>query len=125
MTEKMSDRVVLKDGIIFQVAGDDGITVKPLQEDLVKLMEIQNELQSQNLPVYLLYDGSKARSPDSGIRKQAIHNMRKLNYVKAAVFGIGSVYLKYVANFIIAGIGKKGKIRIFDTKEEAEKWLRV
>lgn len=120
----MSERVLLQNGIIFQVAGKDGITLKSLEEDLVTLMEIQVELKSKNLPVYLLFDANNAKSPDSEIRMQAIRNMKKLDYVKAAVVGIDSVYLKYIANFIIAGIGKQGKIKIFDSKEAAEKWLR-
>lgn len=120
----MSDRIVFQNGIIWQKAGKEGITVQSLEEDMELMLEIQQELEAKNLPLLLVFDATNARSADSGIRKKAIENMNALKYKKAAVFGVGSNYLKYMANFVILGMGKSDKIKIFDTKEEAESWVR-
>ncbi|MEW6469677.1 MAG: STAS/SEC14 domain-containing protein [Bacteroidota bacterium] len=120
----MSDRVQLIDGIICQEACPGGITVESLQEDLLKLLDIQAELQKRKAPVCLLYNAANARRADSGARAQAVYNLSRLNYQRIAVFGIRSVYLRQMARFVILGMGKQRKIRIFSSKEKAEKWLR-
>jgi hypothetical protein len=120
----VSERIHFSNNIIWQKAGKNGITVPELEEDLVRLLEIQKELNEKKLPLLLIYDATGASGANSGIRKQAIKNMRSLNYHKVAVYGIGSTYMKYMANFVILGIGSADKVKIFDTKEEAEKWVR-
>ena|SRR5688572_12283294 len=120
----MSDRVQLRNGIIYQEASEKGITIESLKQDLERLLEIQAELKKQKAPFYLLYNAGNTRTADSGVRAQAIYNMSRLQYNRVAVFGIKSIYLKQMAKFIIMGLGKQKKIRIFKTKEQAEKWLR-
>jgi hypothetical protein len=121
---KMSERIRFSNNIIWQEAGKNGITVKELEEDLMRLLDIQKELDEKKLPLLLIFDASDAKTADSGVRKQAIKNMNSINYHKVAVFGVKSTYLKYMANFVILGMGKADKVKIFDTKEEAEKWVR-
>ena len=121
----MTKRVWFEKGIICQQVDKSGLTVDTLKEDLVKLLEFQAELKKQNAPLYILYDAANALSADSATRQQAIYVMSCLNYQKVAVFGIRSVFMKYIAKFVIAGIRKREKIKIFDSKEQAEHWLRL
>ncbi len=120
----MSTRVILKDGIIYQHADEKGLSVDSLKEDLNELLSIQKDLERKKLPIYLLYDGSNVEKADSAVRAQAMYNMSSLNYKRAAIIGIKSVFLHQMAKFIILGMGKNKKIKIFKSKASAEKWLR-
>lgn len=120
----MSSRVVLKNGIIYQHADKGGLTVDSLNEDLIELLAIQKELEKQKLPIYLLYDGTNIKKVNSVVRTQALENMSQLNYSRVAVIGIKSVFLNQMAKLIIFGMGKNTKIKIFKSKDAAEKWLK-
>lgn len=120
----MSSRVNFKDGIIYQHADKGGLTVDTLKEDLDELLIIQEKLRKQNSPLYMLYDGSNVKKANSEVRAQALYNMSNLDYKRVAVIGIKSVFLNQMAKFIIMGMGKYKKIKIFTSKEKAENWLR-
>ena len=120
----MSSRVHFQNGIIYQHAHRDGLSVETLKEDLVELLKIQKELEKEKAPFVMLYDATNARTADSEIRAQALHNMSCLNYTRVAVFGIRSIFLNQMAKLIIMGMGKGKKIKIFDSKEKAENWLK-
>lgn len=120
----MNQRVKLVDGIIYQSADADGLSAKTLLQDLDVLLVIQKDLQQKKEPFLLVYDASSAKWAGPDVRAQALYNLSRLKYDKMAVFGIKTVYLKYMARFVIAGIGKSKKIKIFGTKKDAERWLK-
>jgi len=120
----MSERVELRNGIIYQHADKIGLTVELLKEDLEALLIIQKELKKQNLPFLMLYDGSNVKKADSAVRAQALYNMSNLDYKRVAVIGLKSVFINQMAKFIIFGMRKQRKIKIFTSKDEAEIWLK-
>ncbi|MFZ5554147.1 MAG: hypothetical protein ACOZCO_13605 [Bacteroidota bacterium] len=120
----MSHRVQLKNDIIYQHADEGGLTIEKLKEDLEELLKIQELLKKEKKPFYMLYDGSNVGKVSSAVRAQALYNMSCLDYKRVAIIGVPSVFLNQLAKFIIMGMGKQKKIKIFKLKYEAENWLR-
>lgn len=119
----MPNRVFLReDKIIHQILGKDN-NAKALQEDLEILLQLQEELKAQRIPLKILLDSTHVTTSDSETRKQGVHNLDQLNYKKIAIYG-PNAYVRYMINFVLFATGKKKRIRIFETMEQALEWLK-
>lgn len=85
-------------------------------------VQIAHRLKERKLSVNILVNLERITNTNAASRRAASEALRLLIYDKIALFG-GSKFLKYVARLIIMASGKSAKIRYFDTKQGAEKWL--
>ena len=118
----MKNEVFLNNsGLIEQIyVGDQtGQTVTQLAD---KTKEIIQLLLTNKKPVIILVDLSKLGKSTSDSRKAALEALKNIHYDKVALFGLNS-YTKYISSFIIAASGNSSKVKLFDTKQEAKKWL--
>ncbi|MFI5270548.1 MAG: STAS/SEC14 domain-containing protein [Candidatus Saccharimonadales bacterium] len=103
-----------------KVEGDQ--TYMSFENVLPTALDILDELQKKGQDRLGLIDLSKegAFTPDSN--KAAMQILESLNYDKLAMFGAGRV-ISDVAKAIVLAMGKGANTKIFNTREEALKWL--
>lgn len=75
-------------------------------------------------PVCILIDARDIQSQDAGARKAAITGIDALDYDKMAIFG-ASLFIKHVAQFLLAVAKKQERVQYFDTEEQAREWLKA
>lgn len=111
-----------KDGFIHQTLGKD-MTPQDLRDDLIKLLEIEEQLIRQNKPIKILLDASNIKKSDKATRKEGLNNLSHMHYEKIGIFGMNS-YMKHIVNFVLSASGMGAKIRVFNTVEEASEWFK-
>jgi UDP-N-acetylmuramyl pentapeptide synthase len=94
-------------------------TVNNVVDETLKIISI---LKKQNKPVKIINDLSKLGGSSMGARKTSAETLEKVKYDKVALFG-ANLFMKYLAILIIKASGMGEKVKYFDTREEAEKWL--
>lgn len=113
--------------------GDDGLvyafyvgdqTVQIVNETVEQTARALEEAKKQNKKGYVLVDISKIGEIESGGRRAGFEGARALKYEKLAVFGEPSPFLRNVASLVIKAVGLN-KVKLFNTREEAVKWLRL
>ena len=110
-----------KDGYIEQIyKGDQNSETVILSVERVnKLIE---KLKSEGKPIKVLVNLSQIKNTDAGSREAAVDALKKWHFDKTALYG-GSVFIKNLANLIIRAARKQDKVKIFDERKEAVKWL--
>lgn len=96
----------------------------PGQEEAMQ--EIMNDILklAQKVPgkTKVIVDFRKASSPTAKTRKIVIDTVKSGLFEKVAIWGT-SVFIRTIAKFIISGAGVDF-IKLFDSEEEALKWLK-
>ena len=120
----MPNQVFLgEDGFIHQILGKD-MTPQDLRDDLIKLLEIEEQLIRQNKPIKVLLDASNIKKSDKATRKEGLNNLSQMHYEKIGLYGTNP-YMKHIVNFVLSASGMGSKIKVFSTAEEAVQWLDI
>lgn len=96
-------------------------SVKQLMDDTNKVID---QLKKENKPAYILGDMTKIGKQDSGARRTGADYVLHVPYDRIAVFG-APLYIKYVGRLLAKATGAENKVRFFDTKGEAVRWLKT
>ena len=119
----MTNKVYLgEDGIIhLEYIGDQNL--ETIKEDDKRLQELAGMMSKKIKPINILCDASRIGKQNASARKAAFDVVNNLHYNKIALFGLAP-FLKSVTNFVIKASGRFSKVKVFNTEEEAERWLR-
>ena len=123
--EEKSKVWIGKDGILNIV-----ISMQNPEENIIDLLEeVKKVLSALGDRVKILVDISGSvlgHMRSSQLRKGVAKNVnewrQKVNFEKAALFG-GDAIRRTISSFVITATGLKN-IKVFETKEEALKWLK-
>ena len=121
--ESMSNKVYLgADGYIhWDFMGDQDY--EAIKQSEVEMSKIAKELHKANKLAYVLGDFAKIGKQDSGARRAGMEFMNSPIFDKCGGFG-APLYIKYVGNLVIKATNKTNKLKIFNTRDEAERWLK-
>jgi hypothetical protein len=96
-------------------------------ESLKQLHRFSKKFQNDNQPVLILEDVSKLKKMEfmsskmAGVRKAAATTVKDIDFERGAVYGPLRVQVIVSALALVAG--KRDKIRVFDNRISAIKWL--
>ena len=110
------------DGYIHHIYDGDQ-TAAIIFSDVQKIIEHIKQLRSEKRNVKVLGDYTKIGASDSSARKAASEALKDADYDKAALFGT-NVFHTVAANLIIIASGKRKKVKVFRTKQQAIEWLK-
>lgn len=121
-TSKTGNRVFLEEDIIHEVyVGDqDHETVAALNEATDKFTA---ELQAKQKPVLILTDMTDVGDQTQGARDAVKAVLGTRYFDRVAAFGVPS-RLQIVGRILLTLTGTGNRVKIFDSREEAEAWLR-
>lgn len=87
-----------------------------------KVLQLSSQLEKNNLPTIILLDSScvKSWSPDANKMVEII--LKNIEMKKVATFGANDA-VKAAHHKIISNTHKEDVIKVFSTRESAEKWL--
>lgn len=88
-----------------------------------QIEEFIKVVRQQNKPAIVLIDITNVVKQDSGARKAGWEGLSTLKYDKWAMFG-SNPFIKNVANLVGKATGLSHRIKVFTSREEAEKWLK-
>lgn len=97
-----------------------GVTVAAATEATDKIVA---ELQAAHKPVLILSDFSGIGDQNQEARDQMQNALSTRYFDRIAAFGVPP-RLQVVGRLLLTLTGKGDRVRIFDTKAEAEDWLR-
>ena len=119
----MSNKVYLgEDGYIhWEFIGDQDYEI--VKQSELEISKLTKELHKAKKFSYVLGDFTKIGKQNSGARRAGGEFMNNLMFDKAAGFG-APLYIKYVGNLVIKASNKANKLKIFNTVEEALRWLQ-
>jgi len=120
----MSNKAYIsEEGIIYNIFEGDQTehTVHAVTYENRKFSE---KLREAGRKVIILTDLSQLGASTAGSRKAATEALQKMDYDKVALFGANR-FMKHLANLILFGSGMGEKARYFDTREQAEEWLKM
>ncbi|MEW6468729.1 MAG: hypothetical protein AB1458_07380 [Bacteroidota bacterium] len=119
----MQNRVYIgQDGFIYhEYVGDQSYDI--IQNDIRQILSLIRQLRSERRPVLVLGDYSRIGYADSSARKAASEALKDADYDKVALFGT-NLFHTMAANLIIIASGKGKKVKVFQSKEKAVRWLR-
>jgi len=113
---------ISSDGFIHHVYEGDQ-TFEILQKDVEMIFELIRHLRQDKRPVRVLGDYTRIGYADSSARKAASEALKDADYDKAALFGT-NIFHTVAANLIIIASGRSKKVKVFQSKEKAVKWLK-
>jgi len=119
----MTNRVFLNQEGIIEVHYEGDQTYASVQKVTQKVTALAEELRETGKKVVVINSLEKLGTSSSGSRSASAEALDLLVYDRIALYG-ANLFFKYLANFIIAASGKAQKVRHFDTREEAMKWLK-
>jgi len=107
--------------ILFVPIGshDIDITVKVIDS----FDRIMNGLSTDRIPVNLLIDGERGGSISSKSRQHIAKFMKSSRVAKVSAFNVPALQ-RTILTFLAMASGKRNKVRIWKTREEAVTWLR-
>jgi UDP-N-acetylmuramyl pentapeptide synthase len=111
-----------KKTVIEQVYEGDQ-THDAIRQLTLELTEICSKLRGKKKEVKILADLTKIGNTTTGSRRALVESLEDVDYDKVALFG-GGTYIKHLANFIIQASGRLKKVKVFNTRKEALKWLK-
>ena len=79
-------------------------------------------LRRKKRAVYILNSLAGIGKSTAGSRQAASEALRLQVYDRVALYG-ANVFFKYLSNLIVLATGMMGKVKYFETKNEAERWL--
>jgi hypothetical protein len=110
------------DGFIHHVYEGDQ-TYSIVQSDVEKIIALSAQFRKEKKSVRVLGDYSRIGYADSGARKAASEALKEADYDKIALFGT-NMFHTVAANLIIIASGKSRKIKVFNSRQNAVKWLK-
>lgn len=119
---KMPNKVFLEGDIVHNVFEGDQ-TERSVYTVVYENRKFAEELRKQGKKVLMMSDLTNLGASTAGSRKASTDALQKMDYDKVALFGANK-FMKHLANLIVFGSGMSHKVRYFDTKEQAEEWLR-
>lgn len=114
------------------VLGDDGIILIKVEgdqtEESVNVMGRQVEaclakLAEQNKPGLVIDDITKLGATNIPARQTVAMYARTLPYKKLAMLGDGNTAMRVGTNLLLKAIGMGSKVKYFEDRAEATKWL--
>lgn len=118
----MSTRLIVEDDIIYNFF-EGSMTLEMIEQNESELDQAIEKQRLLNKKVLILLDISTLDGHSAEARKSGVDWIHKSQFDKYAILG-GSIYLKYLANFIIQATGKSDQMKHFDNKDDAVEWLR-
>ena len=120
----MKHSVFINENNYIEIIYDGNITIEDNQVALQKLSDLITEQEDKKAKVKILVDVSKAKEVDDAVIALSKLAIRDLEYDKIATFG-GNEYSKGNYEQVTSGRSDlQNKVRRFDTKEQAEEWLK-
>lgn len=118
----MQNSVKLVGDIIeIKVVGDQNLaSVTEMGERTKELLISQ---RNTGKPQLILDDITAVGNSDIPARKKVSEIAKTLPFQKAVMVGDGSVLMRVGTNLLLKGVGLGNKIRYFENRNEAEKWL--
>jgi hypothetical protein len=96
-------------------------------ESLKQLRRFSRKLQDNNQPILILGDVSKLKKMEfmsskmAEVRKAAAATVKDIEFERGAVYG--SLRVQVIVSALALVAGKRDKIRVFDNRISAIKWL--
>lgn len=119
----MSESIYLgEDGCIYSIYEGDQ-TYESVKAGTDETTLIAKKLRQDNQSVKISIDLTRLGKTHSAARKIGVEFLRLLDFDKIAIFG-NSVFNKHLVNFIITASGKSSTVKYFNSKEEAQAWLK-
>ncbi len=117
-----SYRIWLESGIIHQKLGgtQTAETVAGITRETDQFVE---QLQAKHEPVLILSDFTDVRDQTQAARNGLKDTLGNRYFDRIAAFGV-SPSLRVVGELMLSIIGKKDRIQIFDSREQAMLWLQ-
>lgn len=81
------------------------------------------ELADKQLPGLILDDITQMGRTDTPARQTVSHLARSLPFARTAMIGDGGVTMKYGTQLLLQAIGMGSKIKYFEDREAALRWL--
>jgi len=102
-------------------------TPQPVLDAVDELVKRAAKLKSQNKPALVLVDVTKVPKIDVSdrmlkARRSAVKAMREAKYDRVAIYG--ALPVQVMVNTLVLIAGKRDKIRVFASRDEALKWLK-
>lgn len=117
----MNDVRLGQDDVIYQeYVGTQ--TAESVKQTVEKTTAIVVSLRQQQKRVNVLVDISHIGSIDTEVRLAAFEGIGKLDMDKLAIIG-ATLFLRHVISLVLYSSPKKEKVRLFDTTDEAMRWL--
>lgn len=117
------DTVFLDKAGIVNVLLEGKQTYQAIRHASDEMDALSSKLRREGKPVYVLVDISKMGGHDSGARREGYERLFTIYYDKFAMFG-GGLFLKSVANLVVKATKLGNKVKVFNTREEAIRWLK-
>ena len=120
---KSKNRVYVTDDDIVEliVVGDQTVDSVHAMGD--RAGELGRKQWADGKPSLLLDNLNQMGNVPPNVLSHVIQIARKLNYDKLAMVS-GNKIIKATSNTVLAAIGKLGKVRFFDNRDAAVKWLK-
>lgn len=99
------------------------ITQKDYIDLISQVYELSLKIEDMDLPVKLLVDCSPQEEMEEMAEELAVKGTRDLNFLKIASFGLKPKFIPLLGT--ILGEIQGGEIKNFQTRQEAEDWLRL
>lgn len=119
----MKNSVILnKDGIVeITVVGDQSArTVATMVDQCRNLLE---EIGKKGKKQLILDDIVGLGVTDIEARRAVAKAAHDLPYARCVLLGDGSTWMRVATNLLLHGVGMGGKVRYFEDREKATKWL--
>lgn len=94
-----------------------------VKQGIKELKTCISKLKHQNKPAIILVDLSTLGNTDLGAHKAAILGMRTLDYQLGAFYG--PLPIQVLLNTLSLVSGMQKKLKVFETRVEAVKWLKA
>lgn len=115
-------RVSLEDGLIHHdYEGDQ--TAATVHAATLATDKVVERLQAKQQPVLILSDFTNIGDQTQGARDEMRDALGTRYFDRIAAFGVPP-RLQVVGRLLLTLSGKGDRVKIFDTKEQAEDWLR-
>ena len=121
ISKPLNKSYLSKDGVIHSIYSGDQ-SASTVGQEGIKISQIINRQQQKGRPILILSDISKIGEINLGARKAGLQLFRELEYEKLAIIGVTFLTQKLV-NAVVIASGRGFKIKTFESKNEAKRWL--
>lgn len=97
-------------------------TAASVEKSIAALEHCAAEIRRQKQPVLVLIDITKLRRTTLAARRAGLSGIKTVAFDKAAMYG--PMWTQNLVNTLALVAGKKHKVRAFDDRSEAVRWLK-
>lgn len=116
------DPVFISQRGLIEVTHGEALSVDSAESMLETIVKLTEQLRAADKPIYIIHDISKTNKIDKDAARLMLQGLDAFGAEKVAAFG-AAPSIKSLANSVLALAGDRSSARVFETREEAEKWL--